>query len=341
MVPNGTWGESNSGLIVGEGEALLVDTLWDLGYTRTMLSAMETVLQGIPIGHVVNTHGDGDHFWGNQLLPDAETIATVAALQEMDDLSPASLVLVGRVGRILSHLPILGADTVGHWLRGMVAPYDFGSVRMAPARRTFSVRESLDVGGRRVDLIEVGPGHTDGDAIVYLPHDKVLFAGDVIFVGSTPVMWSGPIEGCLRALDTILELDVDVIVPGHGPMTDKAGVRRLRAYWEFLDVRIRRCREAGMSAWAAAREIALSAEFAAQPFAAWDSPERIVVSVDTQYRHLAGRTRQPGKLGRLDLSRKQALLADRMPDAEPHSQRRARPDRPVVAVQTGCQSGRR
>jgi cyclase len=340
MVPNGTWGESNAGLIVGDGEALLVDTLWDVGYTRTMLAAMETVRGGRPIRQVVNTHGDGDHFWGNQLLPNAEIVSTAAARHEMGSLSPASLVLLGRFGRVLSHVPLLGADVVGHWLRGMVAPYDFKPVKMTPARRTFSGRESLDVGGRRVELIEVGPGHTEGDAIVYLPDENVLFAGDVVFVGSTPVMWSGPIDGCLRALDAILELDVDVIVPGHGPITDKSGVRQLRAYWEFLETHVRRCREKGLSAPAAAREIALSAEFAAQPFAAWDSPERIIVSVDTQYRHLAGRTRQPGKLGRLDLSRKQALLAHRMPDAEPHIQRQRSTAPGAVAARTGCTGGR-
>ena len=324
MVPNGTWGESNSGLVLGDGEALLVDTQWDLKYTRAMLAAMETVLGGRPIKRVVNTHADGDHFWGNELLPDAETIASLAACEEMPRLRPGSMVLVGRVGRVLSHIPLLGADLVGHWLRTMVQPYDFGSVSIRPAVHHFSGRQTLDVGGRTVELIEVGPAHTAGDVIAYLPKEKVLFAGDVVFIGSTPVAWAGPIANCLRALDAILGMEVDVIVPGHGPITDKAGVREVRAYWEFLDSQIRRCRQAGMSAAAAAREIALSPEFTAQAFARWDSPERIVASVDTEYRHLDGRTKHPGKLGMFDLSRKQALLAHEMPDAEPHVQRKTR-----------------
>jgi glyoxylase-like metal-dependent hydrolase (beta-lactamase superfamily II) len=327
MVPNGTWGESNSGLILGDGEALLIDTQWDLKYTRAMLAAMETVLEGRPIKRAVNTHADGDHFWGNELLADAETIASRAACEEMPRLRPGSLVLVGRVGRVLSHVPLFGADRVGLWLRTMVAPYDFGGVTMTPARRRLTGRETLNVGGRAVELIEVGPAHTEGDVIAYLPKEKVVFAGDVVFIGSTPVAWAGPLENCIRALDVILGMDVEVIVPGHGPITDKAGVREVRAYWEFVAERTRRCHEEGLSAQAAAREIALSPEFAAQPFATWDSPERIVVSVDTQYRHYAGRPKHPGRLGMLDLSRKQALLANQLPDAEPHAQRKMRRSR--------------
>ncbi len=69
--PNGGLGESNAGLVVGDGEALLVDTLWDENLTAAMLSAMEpvTAAAGAPIGQLFNTHGDGDHWYGNGLLP--------------------------------------------------------------------------------------------------------------------------------------------------------------------------------------------------------------------------------------------------------------------------------
>ena len=68
LVPNGSWGESNAGLIVGAGQSLLVDTLWDVKYTRSMLDAMQPLLESDPLTYVVNTHADGDHFWGNQLV---------------------------------------------------------------------------------------------------------------------------------------------------------------------------------------------------------------------------------------------------------------------------------
>jgi len=322
MVPNGSWGESNSGLIVGDTEALLVDTLWDVAHTRQMLDAMGKVLDGRPIGHVVNTHADGDHCWGNELLPDAASITTQAAYDEMAGLQPKSMILVGRLARLMRRVPLFGAARSGHWLGAFVAPYDFKHLSPVRPRRQFSGEMQLWIGGRVVELIEVGSAHTRGDLLVHVPDAKALFCGDILFIGSTPVLWAGPVANWLAALDRILEMDVDVIVPGHGPTTDKAGVRRVRAYWEFVEREARRRFDAGMSATKAARDIVLSPEFTAQPFAGWNSPERIMASVHTLYRHFAGRTGHPNKLQVFNIMRKQGLLAQELPDAQPQVMRK-------------------
>jgi glyoxylase-like metal-dependent hydrolase (beta-lactamase superfamily II) len=94
MVPNGSWGESNAGLIVGDGASLLVDTLWGLKYTRAMLGAMRSLTDAAPVKYVVNTHADGDHFWGNELVKHAEIITLQPALEEMRRLDPKSMVLL-------------------------------------------------------------------------------------------------------------------------------------------------------------------------------------------------------------------------------------------------------
>jgi glyoxylase-like metal-dependent hydrolase (beta-lactamase superfamily II) len=322
MVPNGSWGESNAGLVLGDGEALLVDTQWDLPHTRAMLDAMATVLAGMPLKHVINTHGDGDHFWGNQLLTSAEILASQGAFEEMQGLAPRSMALLGVLGRVLGLARLFGADKVGHWFRAMVAPYDFRGISLTLPQRKFSGEMTLQVGGRTVRLIEVGPAHTQGDVLVYLPEARVLYSGDIVFVGSTPVIWAGPVESCIAALDRILGMDVDVIVPGHGPITDKAGVRQVKAYWEFVVDQTRRRHEGGMSAGAAARDIALSREFAAQPFAGWNSPERMMINTHTLYRHYAGRKAPPSTVERLGIMRKQAALAHELPDAQPRVMRK-------------------
>ena len=70
----------NSGLVMGDKQSLLIDTLWDLRHTRTMLDAMEPLLRKAPLHTLVNTHADGDHFWGNELIgKDVETITSAAA----------------------------------------------------------------------------------------------------------------------------------------------------------------------------------------------------------------------------------------------------------------------
>lgn len=297
LQPNGAWGESNAGLVVGEGESLLVDTLWDLALTGRMLEAMARPAAEAPIRTVVNTHGDGDHWWGNELVGAREIVATeAAAAHEMQTVTPGSMTALRRLGSAaaaVGRAPIpqrLGGPlrSSGEYLQGMAAPYDHHAITLTRPTRTFSGRLELDVGGRKVELVEVGPAHTRGDLIVHVPDARVVFAADVVFIGSTPVMWAGPLEGWLRALDAIEALEPDVVVPGHGPVTDVAGLKTLRAYWAHLDAATRRRGADGTAPAAVARAIVLSDEYAAQPFAQWDCPERAVINVHTLLRHRRG-----------------------------------------------------
>jgi cyclase len=317
MTPNGSWGESNAGLVVGDGASLLVDTLWDLKYTRVMLDAMRPLTDAAPINTVVTTHADGDHWWGNELVADAEIIATRACIDELSSVQPKSMLLLEKTGKLLSWIPIFSADKVGHWFKNMAAPYDFHDLALTPPTRGFAGRMQMDVGGRPVELIEVGPAHTRGDLIVYVPDAGTLFTGDILFMESTPVIWAGPVTNWIAALDLILEMDVDVIVPGHGPVTDKDGVRQVKAYWEFTDTETRRQYDDGLPAAEAAKDIVLGQAFAGGPYATWNSPERMMTNVHTLYRHLQGRTDHPKKPELTNILRKQALLAHQLPDAQP------------------------
>jgi cyclase len=318
MVPNGSWGESNAGLIVGDGQSMLVDTLWDVRHTRTMLDAMTPVLRKAPLQTLVNTHADGDHFWGNQLVEDhVETITSHAARKEMDLHKPRSMIAFGRLGKYLRQMPVRPASRVGHWFETMCVPYAFNEVEHTPAVETFSGTVWKDVGGRQVQLIEVGPAHTHGDLMVYVPDAKTLFAGDILFIGSTPVMWAGPVENWLKALDLILDLDVETIVPGHGPITGKDGVRMVKTYWEYVRGAAQRFFDQKVTAYKAAYRIIASEDFAKLPFSRWDSPERMMTNVHLLYRHLKGKNGDMSVPAKVNLMRKQALLAHWLPHARP------------------------
>jgi len=315
MVPNGSWGESNAGLLIGNGESLLIDTLWDLKYTRTMLDAMAPLIKKNPIKTLINTHADGDHWWGNELVANAEIISSQAACDEMNHIKPVSMILLGSIlGKLLS---FLGARQVGHWFQNMVLPYDFKKVTPTMPTRTFEGELVLDVGGRKVHLLQVGPAHTMGDIIVHVPDARTLFCADIVFIGSTPVMWAGPVENMFAALKKILDMDVDVIVPGHGPVTDKSGVQQVLSYWEYVNKEAQIRFKAGMSPGKAAYDIVLSKEFSEQPFSGWNSPERMMSNLYTLYRHFKGRTDSPGVPALLNIMRKQAILAHRLPGAAP------------------------
>jgi glyoxylase-like metal-dependent hydrolase (beta-lactamase superfamily II) len=281
LQPDGGWGWSNSGLIVDQGQSLLVDTLFDMTLTREMLAQMEdaTGLGGDDIGTVVNTHANGDHTHGNACCGEAEIIASAASAAEMEAFSPAML------ARFVADAPAHGA--AGKYLVDIFGKFDFAGVTERLPTRTFTGELTLKVGDKAVDLIEVGPAHTRGDVLVYVPGDRTVFTGDILFIDGTPIMWAGPVGNWIAACDRIIGMDADIIVPGHGPITDKAGVRRVQDYLVFCDREARKRYDAGLSVRDAAHDIALG------DFSSWTDSERIAVNVDTLYREYSGVRSRP------------------------------------------------
>ena len=274
LQPDGGWGWSNAGLVVGDGASLLVDTLFDLTLTRRMLDAMAPVTKDSPIATLVNTHANGDHCYGNQLVERAEIIASTATAHEMADVPPAMLAALNRA-----------PGDVGDLFRGFFGEFDFDGIDMRMPTRTFERELSVEVGGRAVELIEVGPAHTAGDTIVFVPDAKTVFTGDILFIDGTPIVWSGPLSNWVAACDRMLGMDIDTVVPGHGPVTDKTGVREVREYLAFVDREATERHAASVDAWDAARDLA--AQIGARPdFAGWGEYGRIVVNVEAVYRNL-------------------------------------------------------
>ncbi len=271
---DGSWGWSNAGLVVGDGGSLLVDTLFDLRLTAAMLEAFGSRTASAPIGVVVNTHANGDHCYGNELVANAEIIATTAARDEMAEVPPS----------LLAGLNDAPGD-VGDLFRSFFGAFDFTGIELTLPTRTFDGRLTLDIGGRDVELIEVGPAHTRGDALVHVPDARTIFTGDILFIGGTPIVWAGPLANWIAACDLMLGMDVDVVVPGHGPLTDKAGVATVRDYLAFVDAEATARHDAGLDSFDAAREIAGLVGASAE-FGTWGEAGRIAVNVETVYRTL-------------------------------------------------------
>jgi cyclase len=278
LQPNGSWGWSNAGLITSGETSLLVDTLFTLGQTREMLDAMRAAVPAAAsVDILVNSHADGDHTFGNQLVRGARIIATERAAKDMAvDFTPEGL------RAILANADDMGV--AGRFLQRIMAPFDFAGIELVLPTETFTGAKTLRVSDKRVELIDLGPAHSSGDLVVYVPEDRVVFVADLLFVGGHAPVWAGPIANWTRACDVILDLDVDVIVPGHGPITDKAGLREFRDYLGYVETEATRMYEQGLDVMQAARAIDLSA------YAPWTDAERIVVAVDSTYRVLSNDT---------------------------------------------------
>ena len=276
LQPDGGWGWSNAGLIVGDGASLLVDTLFDLAITQRMLDSMQAATKNAPISTVVNTHANGDHCYGNQLVSHAEIIASAATALEMSEVPPAMLAA-------LNSAP----GEIGDLFRHFFGEFDFNGIESVLPTTTFSGQYDLNVGGRSVHLVEVGPAHTQGDTLVFVPDAKTVYTGDILFIGGTPIVWVGPLDNWIAACDMICAADVDYIVPGHGPLTDKNGVSAIRDYLVYVNSEATERFNGGMDAWDAARDISLNG------FADWGEFGRLAVNVDTVYRSLDGSHKSP------------------------------------------------
>lgn len=279
LQPDGGWGLSNAGLVTDRGESLLVDTLMDLSLTREMLNAMRRAEPAsAKIGTLINTHANPDHTYGNQLIEGARIVSSKACFEEMEEQTKPN-----PRGNIRKE-PAKFGEAGAFFYEVMFSKFSDDGVVLTLPTQTFEQSLTLRVGDKEVRLIEVGPAHTKGDIIAYVPQDKTVFTGDMLFIGGHPIVWQGPYSNWLKACDLMLGWDVETVVPGHGPITDKSGVRAVRDYLAMVQAEARKRFDAGMDYEEAARDIAFG------PFDDWLDPERIMINVFTCYREFKNET---------------------------------------------------
>jgi cyclase len=230
---------------------------------------------------VINTHEDGDHVWGNQLFEGAEIIAhksvaermkLVAAPEETQHLihgikdPPTRLFLE-------EHHPGVAAAA-----QQLAEDYNLDGVELVLPTTLFDTRYELNLDGTEVHLIYVGPCHQVGDTIIHVPKERVVFAGDVLFRQCTPMGWTGSFQNWFQCLDLIVQLNPEVIVPGHGPICGIEGVTEMKAYLQYVREESKKCFDDGLSSLEAAERI----EFG--PYGDWRAPARLYMNVERAYR---------------------------------------------------------
>lgn len=215
--PDGSWWINNAGFVAGDESVLVVDTCTTEERTTRFLDAIAEHRPAAGLDYAVNTHHHGDHTFGNCMLPE-------------------SITLIGHENMRTSLL----ADTTPENFPAFWAPRPQldGLSRRVP-NITLSSDLTLYVGGRRVELLHPGyAAHTEGDVVVWVPDSKVLFTGDLLFPGHTPMVMAGRPSGALAALDWMAALDPQIIVPGHGEVLDRAAFNATllehAAYYRFV-----------------------------------------------------------------------------------------------------------
>ena len=149
------------------------------------------------------------------------------------------------------------------------------------------------------------------------PSSKILYTGDIVFNEGTPISWAGPMSSWVKACDLILGLDVEVVVPGHGGITDKSGVRAIKGYLDYVTEETRKRYDRGMSPLEAAFDIDVGR------YVSWGDAERLVVSVQVLYDEFAGVRveRAPIPFFEHMQALKEKLAIEYPPDARGHNHR--------------------
>ena len=214
--PSNSFG-ANAGIIIGKDGIVVVDTLISSKEAKRFIRDIRAISKK-PIKYVVNTHYHLDHTFGNS---DFRRLGAVIISHTNDS----------------KNLKTHGEIALKHAKNYGLSEQDMKGTKIAYPVLTFNNRIEIDLGNQKIELIYIGPSHTDGSILVYLPEKKILFAGDILFTNYHPFIADGNIEEWVKALDYIMTMDVEKIIPGHGPISSKQDIEDMKNYLIAFDMK--------------------------------------------------------------------------------------------------------
>lgn len=206
---------ANSGFVIGKNAVWIYDSMRP-EIIEGMLAEIKKLTPN-PVKYVINSHHHYELVLGNSSVPGATIISHVNARKNLIATPPEV-----QIARTRANLVRLG--------------FDAGPVETLPPLRlpdlTFTDRLVFNDGDREIQVIHLGRYHTDGDAVLYLPREKVLFSGDLLpGIGGPGGQQEAYFREFVQSIDKALALDIDTIVPGRGPtLATKQDLRNFRQY---------------------------------------------------------------------------------------------------------------
>lgn len=251
-------GGPNAGFVLAGGQVVVIDSLLSPGFGQQLAEYVRRVTDR-PVAYLINTHAHGDHVFGNQVFAPA---ARVVAQRKVRDtlLSQGESMVKSFAERFADMVP------------------DIKDAEVVPPDITYCRHMTLHFDDRTIELIHPGVAHTDGDTMVYLPEDRLLYAGDLLFNHIFPPIM-GSSAGWIAAIEQIEAMDVDAIVPGHGFVATKKELGDLKQCITEVRHQVKQCFNRGLPVEETVKQVDL-------PYLHWPRAERLPVAVQTIYREL-------------------------------------------------------
>ena len=252
----------NIGIIVGRDGVLVVDTGMGPKNAETVLGEVKKITSR-RIAYLTVTHFHPEHGMGAQAFP-ADTTVICPAAQKAELLAKRDAII-----RLFKGFRPEIAE--------LLKP-----VRLRLPNVTFKDEAEVDLGDFPVQLLHWGPAHTLGDEFVFLPQQKILFAGDVVVNRFFPIMPDGDASGTnwIQMLERMQTLNPAIVVPGHGEVGDGRLITAMHDYLVFVRDRVQQMKSEGNSL--ADVEAKLEAEVRAK-YKDWDNPNWIKNAIDNFY----------------------------------------------------------
>ncbi len=218
---------SSAGVVVGDRDVIVVDSLTNAAMTRSLLEEIRRVTDK-PIRFLINTHSHVDHVYTNHLFPEATVICTSRCREHTEANQKAQAKHEALFARLFPDVDLEG---------GRYTLQDVG----------FSGTLTFHQGEREVRAIELGAGHSESDVVVHLPRERIVFCGDLFVNAMPPLPGQGTVSHTIANYEAIEALDADIYVAGHGDPGTLADVRAQRKQLESRFQKTKECFDRGLS----------------------------------------------------------------------------------------------